>query len=421
MTAAGAGWLYPWFDEYAVTSVDRARRLIDDKPIRLDLESRAMAALRNRAPAESDGTALVAGRGLDLSGHLDCYGWECLRLQVDRLLVRVWHYFDKVVVVGPSARDALHLLEHPTPEATERFLTFVRLLLYVREIGAEELLTFREKPVACHVHWKKHARAAGLTDLPKLWQPWLRSIAKSGKFSIKEHEDHWDYTFVHPLFEHTQWGAIDKPGANEQKTARKIAAAVGRRYYAELTTDVATARECKMAMGSTLRPFKELLALNTREVFPEDVAFDISLPFLDGVNVKSLMKIRADEADAFLRCQSALRIAIKERIGSQGSTDPAKVALEIEQDVIAPSIADLNQRLRAARRALQKKGAVSLGLGGIVTTCGLLTGISSVELAGPAAAALTFIEAIHRSFDGREGIRESDLYFMWAGSHARHN
>jgi hypothetical protein len=160
-----------------------------------------------------------------------------------------------------------------------------------------------------------------------------------------------------------------------------------------------------------------LLKLNTREVFPEDVAFRIGLPVLDGIDPGTLMSLRKAEADSFRRCQHALRSAIRERIRSMPDASASQVAKEIEDDVIAPALADVGRRLRSAERSLIKKTGVSFAVGSLTTTVGLLTGIPAVSAAG-VSAALSSIPVIHKYFEQRDELRSSDLYFIWAGSHA---
>jgi hypothetical protein len=151
-------------DTFEIKTVSQAESLIKDAGLRKDLQKRAADVPFTLEKIERTKTpTVVAGQAIDLSGQLDCLHWDCLKKQVDTLFSHVWHYFDGIVVVGPSANTYSDLLGRDArPEIIERLLTYVRLLLYIREIGAEDLLIFREKLPPCEVHFEEHMKRAGL-------------------------------------------------------------------------------------------------------------------------------------------------------------------------------------------------------------------------------------------------------------------
>lgn len=106
-------WLYEWIDERGITSIKKAERLLKDSRQVALLQERAAAVPFTTEPLDPGAgeLELLGGRGVDLSGELDCFAWECRKAQVDKLLAHVWHYFDRVVVVGPSAHRVSGELE----------------------------------------------------------------------------------------------------------------------------------------------------------------------------------------------------------------------------------------------------------------------------------------------------------------------
>src|SRR5688572_17107773 len=137
-------WLSHWMDRHSITSIAGARAALQCGSARDDAIHIAATYLPVDACAPS-GPIILAGRALDLSGDLDVYAWDIMRRRVDTLFKRVWHYFDKVIIVGADAR---HFAERWTDKAKfdERLLLFVQLILYLREIGAEDLVLFVQKP-----------------------------------------------------------------------------------------------------------------------------------------------------------------------------------------------------------------------------------------------------------------------------------
>src|SRR6266516_2514703 len=97
-------WLYDWIDTFEIRESGHAEKFIKDAGLRKDLQKRAAEVpFTVEAIQPSDAPTIVAGQAIDLSGQLDCLHWDCVKKQVDKLFSNVWHYFDRIVVVGPSA------------------------------------------------------------------------------------------------------------------------------------------------------------------------------------------------------------------------------------------------------------------------------------------------------------------------------
>lgn len=159
-------WLYQWLDEYDVTSVKQALRLLRPRdPSVGRLQELAVEWSERDQPIMTEGAAILAGRGIDLSGDWDCCHLVSQRQYVDALFARVWHYFDEIVVVGPSGERFAHSLERLDEKNVQSLLNYIDAFLYMRQVGVEDMVGFAEKALPCTQHYAQHAREAGLGEV----------------------------------------------------------------------------------------------------------------------------------------------------------------------------------------------------------------------------------------------------------------
>ena len=158
-------WLFKWLEEYEVNDLTRARSLLSDHRAIKDLREKATGAQSSLQATATDQISIMAGRGIDLTGQLDCNHPSCRRRQVDDLFRHVWHYFDQIVVADGVAHEVSMHWNEATEKRSEWILAHIGTLLYLKEIGAESLVAFRETPPACEMHWEKHAEDAGLKQV----------------------------------------------------------------------------------------------------------------------------------------------------------------------------------------------------------------------------------------------------------------
>lgn len=406
-------WLYRWMDEFGIKSERRLDRALG--------KQRSLARLTEIANEDSNkpliphwgtGNAIVAGRGADLSGHMDCCHAVCQTRQVDELFGRVLHYFDEIVVSGPPPDDYAEALEHADSNTLTNLREHMKALLYLRKIGATPMVTFARKPPPCTVHYMQHAEEAGVLEVVDHGRRLINDLAKSGQLvQLRAHEDHWHYTFNHPILEHTQWGTIGPASDGSEPTIADVAAAVYVEFAAALVSDVMAAKHHNLPLGPFMKMHSNALQSSPTVVTPDDVAFDLQLPILSKLPIKEVVSIRKHERDAFERFQNALLKAIRERIDA-GEDDSSAMAREIKSEVIDPALDDIGQRLRSARSILGKKGAVSVSSGVAVASAGLLSGVPLIASLGIAAAGTT-VPAAHKYFDDKGAVTLSDMYFLW--------
>ncbi len=408
-------WLYEWIDEYEVGSTEEARKLLRPRSRSLRRLHELAAAVEwgPLAPYEGVGSALLAGRGIDLSGDLDCCHEVCQTKQVDELFGRALHYFDNLVIAGPPAYRYVDDLAGGDDQALHNLGEHVAALLYIRKIGADDLVTFVQKPPACAAHYEEHAREAGLDLLVERSQPWIAELARAGRvLSLEKHGEHWHFQFGHPQLEHHVWSTVPSREDGGEPTARDIAEAVCARYIAHLVSDVVAAGQLGLPLGASVEMHEDVLA-NARvaSASVEDVAYELRLPLLENLPVRDVVKLRHDEWEYFESFRNALGAAIEKRLRDEGG-DAAVVAERVAKEVLEPELIKLDRRLRVAARSFQRRAATSMVVGGVATTIGLITGVPLIAGAGIAALG-TSLPAAHKYFEEQGSIESENMYWLW--------
>lgn len=418
-------WVYQWMDEHSVSDAKSAHKALLSKQGLSGLLKALPRKEQSTARVGTESTSIVAGRGLDLSGQLDCLAAECRQRQADDLFRHVWHYFDRIVVADSVAHE-LRGHEHAGPEDLRKWIAaHLEVLLYLRQMGGESLLTFEEKPIPCELHWKRHASEAGLQMVVEDSTRIAERLSHESDIQLVERNaDGSNYVFIHPEFEHHVWVDIDndtKDILTEDQVKLYVATKVLARYTAHLASDVSAGSAHQIPLGSTLALHCALLEHRTPSV--AETAFQIELPVLTNVAVADLIRVRNEERDLFERFQTSLRTAIRERLKLEPSENPAQLAREIREDLIDPNLQKIRERLKASEQLLSRKSAVSIGVGVLVTVCGALTGIG-----GPIAAAAGIGSmltgggtALAKHLEERRDIQESDYYFLWKASRHAHS
>jgi hypothetical protein len=339
---------------------------------------------------------------------------------VDELFRHVLHYFDTIMV-----DDAVStvLMKHDAeakclPQCLKRHL---EVLLYLRQIGAEQLLTFRQKQPACEVHWKKHAKEAELGPVTDDFYDFVVRLAEEGEVRLTEKTKlRSQYVYIHPEFEHYVWIWLDsadlKKLRSEDELQKLIARRVVVRYLSHLASDVLAAKWSKSPMGSTVAFHRALLQHAPATI--GSTAFELDLPVLNRVPLKDLITVRLEERELFERFQSSLRAAIRERVKLQTGENATAIASEIRQDLIDPELRRIRDRLRACEQLLSRQAATSVGVGVLTTVVGVLSGVAAplVATAGVGGMLASARGALNKHLEERRDIAESDYYFLWRAS-----
>jgi len=408
-------WLYNWLDVQGITSLHDAEARLQAPEVRESLKELALENRQDDTPPVASGPAIVAGCGLDLSGYLDCSDDSCRRFQVDRLFRQAWFYFDRIVVDDAVTRDVADHWDSKSVQS--RLLSHIQVVLYLRSIGAEDLVEFREKRL-CSVHFEKHLREAGLEGLLTEEEKWITYLSQDADVLLRlGPKDKVDFDFRHPDSEIIihQTLALESCSRDLDSVRRHVLRDILRTYATHLTADVLAARAAGLPLASTLWLHRQILQEQSRTPTAEDIAFSLSLPVLANVSVKDLIRIRRDNQDGFERFRDRLREALRERLKTAAAETALALAKEIERDLIEPELRAIRLRLETAHSTLAKKTAVGIVLGGLATTCGLLAG------AVPAVAATAGIGTLiatagggaTKTLDEHRDIQLADMYFLW--------
>lgn len=414
-------WLARWLDENDLRSAADAKHYLSDAGHVEALRTAAIAAPSVLNVFENSREhAILAGRIIDLSGDMACYSSDCLRKDVDTLFSHVWHYFDTIVVVGLDPERAIDLFTQPNDKSVQRFLAFVETFLYIRQIGAEDILVFQEKPPACSAHLRRHAQEYCATSALKQRKQWVKRMSSDSNTRIdhlRRHDDHWHYDFWHPQMEHMMPGILWS--TSERPDAQEVLGGVFDTYASKLISDIGAARASQVPLGAVSAMHKDVLASSHPSIpSAEDVLFSLDLPVIRGIPARELIAIRNQNWQYFNAFQLAVRSAANDLIAN--ATDEAtatSVARQIESDVIEPELIRIRRNLRIAADSLTVKSAVGFPLSALGTAIGLLDQLptaatvmaSTVAVAGLAA----FLSDYKKYVDEKGGVRASDMYFLW--------
>lgn len=413
-------------DENLLRSARDIDRVTSDRSKVEELYSAAKSAPTrndelNRDIANVDGikmeNAVVAGRTLDLSGELSCNHYECLQSEVDHVFGRFWHYFDAIILEGLRPRVFVEDYKSDPAYAAELARSHLRAVQYLRDSGAEDAVIFREKPSPCTVHFKQHMEEARLDRIASESTEIISRLAKEGKVvELRKHKDHWHYRFCHPAFLTAfETGTVyNLPKKRSKGDVRKaVAKSVFRRHASHLVSDVRASREVGAPLGARVIDSIQGISRIQDQIHVDDVALEIDIPVLRSMRAGDIVKLREDEYHVFTRFRDSLCLAIKERLAADSSGDPEKMGRDIVDEVIQPSLNDIQQRLLKAQEILAKKSAIATVLGSIVISVGMLSQIPLVIPAGIAASLVSPTVHIPKYFEDKRDIELSDMYFLW--------
>jgi len=409
-------WVFDWLDRHRASTLDSVKLLLLNPVAVQELRQGAAAAIKQFGrKTHSKNESVLVGRGIDLSGQLDCFAPDWRRQQAHRLFNKVWHYFDKIVIEDAVAHELAH---HAAEKELPKWLvSHLEVLLYLREIGAEPLLDFKLKPPPCQVHLSQHVKEASLSAILDAEDEVARSVAQRAEIVLKKRAKVVSYQVNFDEFEHTQWGELPLAEIGELKKDEIGVLAVKqifKEFVAFLASDVRAARMYNLPLGTAI-PFHQRLLRTANPPTVADVVMNLQLPVIEGIAPDVLLRIRQDEHECFERFRTQLRVAIQERLQAKDTKEPAKIANEIKQDIIQPELNAIRDRLSAAEKTVVKKSAVGIFMGALATTCGLLAVVvPAVALVGGLAATLGLAgNAATKYLDEKNDISLKNMYFAW--------
>ena len=413
-------WFHDWLADNGINDEASAYKEAKNPSKFADLLGRARAQQTEPVEPLSD-RSIIAGRSLDLTGYLACGHANCLTRQVDDLFRHVWHYFDKIAISGPEAHlflDAASNGKNSQDYLAKRVAELARPIFYIREIGADKLVTWVSKPPACTVHWKEYKELEDY-QLPEEAKKAIGSrLLEEGRVMLEKKGSQSRLTLRHPgLFAGSGSRKLDdlqrlkEPGESLESTLARL---ITLQHWVGAASDLYTANSIKLPIGLGIGLEARMAGLQRNSISPAEVAFDLVLPVVDGLPVKELISLRESENDAFEGFRDCLTKAIKERVSLAGSSidNVNALALEIQSDVINPALHRIQRQLRAAEGVLQKNSRYNIAIAGLATVCGVFTtpdiatAVAAVALAGTGIVGSQFVSE-------KRDIALDDMYFLW--------
>jgi hypothetical protein len=182
-----------------------------------------------------------------------------------------------------------------------------------------------------------------------------------------------------------------------------------RRFYHEVTTQAMLAAQYDAAYLTRSRVTADLLGLEQRAsqdipVHTANAIVSLDVPFAEGADLSTLMRIRQDDGEAFQAFREALEQKLRE---VQLEQDPERARVKAEHAVHELATVQAAAVARSVG-ALRKKGLLE----GAIALAGLLAAVSTngLSLLATAHAALSGWKTLE---DYRTKVRESPAYFLW--------
>ncbi|MEW2440536.1 hypothetical protein [Micromonospora marina] len=404
-------------DEYEATTQSAVEaRLKSAGPIMrlLELANRHKTTDYSNVPLSN---TAVAGPWLDPGASFLCHGISCRSEHVNLNFGRVLHYFDFIMLEGPSAStyewmvaDALN--DNNFSYLIDSLTRDVPFLQQARKIGLDKHLVFADKLCACRPHLIENAEEIGsqpLIDEDAL-NRLARQIGREGGVKIrKEGPNQWYGVVTHPNFK----GSSGHTFRQRVKPERhEVARWLLDEWLHSAIYDTATATRLGIPLVS-LAPSPVLdAATDPGKLSVDDVGARIRIPSIEGLPLRELIALRDQEADHFEKYRSVLREAISETIEKSDSESPERVAELVWQNKIKPAVADINRKMAANNRSLNAKLMAAAAVGAITGTVGAVTSLPWLVGIGLAAAA-TPLPQYFKAREERQKIEVEDMYFLW--------
>lgn len=396
-----------------IDSVPAAMRTLRNKAAVADLEQAANRAWEAGFVPLPAGEAFVAGRGLDLTGELDCWGWECRLRQATDLAARAFAYFDFAVVEDRLIHHRNCLTRHAAgdPNDDSLLLDQMRLVMRLQRSGADRLLEFRGKPMRHGGDAHEQARSAEL-PLPDGMRHWVDLFVREA--NIRPGSDPGAFVLTHNLLEHTQWVTLPDAPDRSEDVRRTVAEKVVDRFTSHFITDMAASRMYRVPLGPVIKMHSDFIGRAIAQS-PARVALSLELPALLGLGAEDLIELRAREAESFSRFQAAVRSALRLQADASPDSDATAIARQIEDDVIRPALSEIDRKLTVFEEARKAKALRYLGRTVVSCSLGLASSVVSPlgMVTAMAAIGRDTIDVMGTWKDGRPDVASDDYFILW--------
>ncbi|WP_410811144.1 hypothetical protein [Micromonospora sp. 067-2] len=417
-------------DEFDVVDEETAKTRLRERSAVVSLEQLATErASLNYSHVPLTGS-VVAGTGLETVQAGTCGALACRRPSLDADLGSLLHYFDYVVMQGPSARDYTDLSEaiknpDERPVAIHMAVREMECLLYLRSTGISNHIIFANKPSCfCDHHFKDHAAALGLAEMADRERiaKMAKRLSRAGLVRVEQRQPRDWYGYIsEPLF----FGSIGK--RYRRKTAPKKAAVaeeILRRDLMAVVFDAAAAQMMGLPMASMAVPqyFDRDSESSRPRLTVDEVATQLKVPILSSLTTKQIVELRERESAHFEAFRAALREAVATTLEKIPAASPQLIGELAWQEQLKPALADLERRISASRSSLWQSSSSGLVLGVAATTvASVVTAPWAAAMLGAAVATTLPVNQISEYFKERKQVNVSPMYFLWKAKKAQNH
>ncbi|MEV6237981.1 hypothetical protein [Lentzea sp. NPDC051838] len=425
MSTQSEYWLENWMREFGIASESDYVKAIES-PTAVKALFETIPVRHEEYQPEFAPYTVMAGRSLDLSAsfHVSCFG--CLKSELETVVMRSSHYFNKIAVSGPMTDRLGFVLQSGNKSERKAALrdlwAHVEIINFINEVGIRSKFQFITKPsVYCRGCYSKAAREAGMTFYDDHSQRGeiVERILRTSNFKVTRNKDgNWSAEVSGAMIAGGGTWATEY-GRSRPKRARIAEDAF---YYLANPTvqDLISSQRHKLPVIDLAEvDWTEILRGRAELSKVEAIALNVELPTLLNVSLRDFVRLEQDESESFTKFQAATRKAVHEALKRHDSASPTVIAKAVVDEYIKPELADIEQKIKAAKGSLGKKAAASVAVGATVTSIGLATAMPLITTAGIAAAA-TWLPQLYKFFDDKAGVESSELYFLWKLSQTAH-
>ena len=381
---------------------------------------------RDRTPFAFHASSSLAGM------PSPCADVACRTFEATRLSQFAALYADRMYV-QPCLATATEIENDEVTSAAYRVRNDLEVLYTLQPLLEADIIRFLPRPAYCEKHWRS---AFEHTAIDEAEHSLLAQLKAKVKVSLKVEDGAPVVYFDGPeeLIPHGQ-SLLLMRGAHRLSLGRRSVRGGGRevigRDRIHLLRDYAWPTLYDVFMQRLYGTLADAAYLTDRSIdgivldgavgrehIDESAtlkaAFIHSLPFLGGVSVQEMLKLRNNEAEAFRVYRDTLSRAVKECGGKS-----VAAAHELFADVVQPELNKIDAAVRSARDRLRSKARRDVLLGSGIVSIGLASGFLAPNVAAVLAAmggakyGLDLLHSLIEAFKQPTVARESDYYFLW--------
>lgn len=428
----GSHWLNEWMLEFGVDDAEQIADRLKSKAAVERLQQIASTDVKiDYGHVPLTGT-VVAGPGIEIDAPGFCSAFNCIKQSIDDNFTSLLHYFDYVVMQGPSARSYASFSDDLANRATQFQTAFgleqdVRTLAYLNNTGISNYIVFANKPECfCNAHFSQAAAGLGIEDLvtSDSVTAMAQGIRKRGHVLLRPGIGGGWYGWIeHPLFMQTAGVTLR---SRRKPTKVAVAERIIRNQLMAVVFSAAAAKRMGLPMSSLAQPAffdgRSSERSNVSAVTVDDVATRLKLPILSDLGVAAFVALREREPAHFESFRASLREAVAETLAKYPTASPEAVGEIAWHEKLKPALADLERRISVNRTTLGIRSGIALSIGSVSTAvASVVTAPWMAAMLGTAIAATMPLTQISDYLRERQQVETSNMYFLWKAKRSQNH